>query len=55
MTRTDISNFLGLRIETVSRLFTRLQKNNVITIDKTDLIIDDMNALQLIAKGTDGA
>ena len=55
MTRTDISNFLGLRIETVSRLFARLQKNNVITIDKKDLIIDDMNALQLIAKGTDGA
>lgn len=34
MTRTDISNFLGLRIETESRLFARLQKNNVITIDK---------------------
>jgi CRP/FNR family transcriptional regulator len=53
MTRTDISNFLGLRIETVSRLFARLQKSEVISIDKKDVFIKDMNALQQIAKGTD--
>jgi CRP/FNR family transcriptional regulator len=53
MSRTDISNFLGLRIETVSRLFARLQKSNIIAIDKKDLIINDMNALQQIAKGVD--
>ena len=53
MSRTDISNFLGLRIETVSRLFARLQKSNVISIDKKDVVIRDMDILQQIAKGTD--
>ena len=53
MTRTDISNFLGLRIETVSRIFARLQKNNIISIDKKNVLIEDMDALQQISKGTE--
>ncbi len=53
MSRTDIGNFLGLTIETVSRIFTRLQKNNVIAVDKKEIVITDMDALSLIAKGTD--
>lgn len=53
MSRTDIGNFLGLTIETVSRVFTRLQKNNVITVDKKEISIVDMDSLQTIAKGTD--
>jgi len=55
MTRTDISNFLGLRIETVSRIFARLQKCNLISFDKKDIVINDMNALKQIAKGTEDA
>ena len=53
MSRTDIGNFLGLTIETVSRIFTRLQKNNVIAVDKKEIVITDMDALSLIAKGTE--
>lgn len=52
MSRTDIGNFLGLTIETVSRIFTRLQKNNIIAVDKKEISITDMDSLQLIAKGT---
>jgi len=51
MSRTDIGNFLGLTIETVSRVFTRLQKNNVIAVDKKEISIIDMDNLQFIAKG----
>ncbi len=53
MSRTDIGNFLGLTIETVSRVFTRLQKNNIITVDKKEISIVDMDNLQTIAKGID--
>ncbi|GGY68201.1 transcriptional regulator FNR [Cellvibrio zantedeschiae] len=53
MSRTDIGNFLGLTIETVSRIFTRLQKNKVIAVDKKEIVITDMDSLQVIAKGTD--
>lgn len=53
MSRTDIGNFLGLTIETVSRIFTRLQKNDIISVDKKEIIIDNMNALQQLAKGAE--
>ena len=53
MSRTDIGNFLGLTIETVSRIFTRLQKGKVIGVDKKEIIINDMNALQQLAKGAE--
>lgn len=53
MSRTDIGNFLGLTIETVSRIFTRLQKNNLIRVDKKEIAILDMDTLRNIAKGKD--
>lgn len=53
MSRTDIGNFLGLTIETVSRIFTRLQKNNVIAVNKKEVSITNMEALREIAKGND--
>lgn len=34
MSRTDIGSFLGLTIEAVSRTFTRLQKANIISVEK---------------------
>ena len=51
MSRTDIANFLGLTIETVSRIFTRLQKNNIIIVDKKEITILDMNRLRTTAQG----
>lgn len=51
MSRTDIGNYLGLRIETVSRIFTRLQKQDVITVDKKEIRIKNMEQLRNIANG----
>src|SRR5690606_7522660 len=52
MSRTDIGNYLGLTIETVSRIFTRLQKQAVISVDKKEVLISDMNQLRNIANGS---
>jgi CRP/FNR family transcriptional regulator len=51
MSRTDIANFLGLTIETVSRIFTRLQKNNVITVNKKEITIVDIDSLHDTSQG----
>ncbi len=51
MSRNDIGNFLGLAVETVSRIFTRLQANGVLAVDgkeievlKRDVLCDMANA-----------
>ncbi len=54
MSRTDIGNYLGLTIETVSRIFTRLQKQDVIAVDKKEIVINDMDKLRSIANGESG-
>ena len=51
MSRTDIGNYLGLTIETVSRVLTRLQKHNVIAVDKKEILITQMEQLRAIANG----
>lgn len=53
MSRTDIGNFLGLTIETVSRIFTRLQKNEVIDVDKKEVKILNIDSLRNIANGAE--
>jgi CRP/FNR family transcriptional regulator, anaerobic regulatory protein len=52
MSRTDIGNYLGLTIETVSRIFSRLQKQAVINVDKKEILIENMDALLKIANGS---
>lgn len=51
MSRTDIGNYLGLTIETVSRIFSRLQKNGLIEVDKKEIVILNMEQLRKIANG----
>lgn len=51
MSRTDIGNYLGLTIETVSRIFTRLQKQELIHVDKKEVLIKNMDQLRSIANG----
>jgi CRP/FNR family transcriptional regulator, anaerobic regulatory protein len=51
MSRQDIGNYLGLTIETVSRLFTKFQKNGLIKIDKKRVSIEDMHTLHAICDG----
>lgn len=46
MSRTDIADFLGLTVETVSRSLTRLRKENTITLESSQtVLIRDMCAL----------
>jgi CRP/FNR family transcriptional regulator len=49
MSRIDIGNFLGLTIETVSRVFTRLAKQGLIEINKKELVVLNISALKKIA------
>ncbi|MDC0598930.1 helix-turn-helix domain-containing protein, partial [Gammaproteobacteria bacterium] len=43
--RMDIGNFLGLTIETVSRTFSRLQKDGIISVDGREIVIKDHDRL----------
>jgi len=52
MSRMDIGNFLGLTIETVSRTFSKLQKEKVIDVDGREVKILNMDELQTICHGT---
>jgi len=49
MSRDDIANYLGLALETVSRLLTRLTEEGVIGVDRRRVIIHDSAALAEIA------
>ncbi len=49
MSRNDIANYLGLVIETVSRLFTRFQSEGVLTVQRRIIGISDRARLQAIA------
>lgn len=50
MARNDIANFLGLAVETVSRIFTRFQNQELIKARGREIDLLDMAALQLITK-----
>lgn len=49
MSRGDIGNFLGLVVETVSRVFTRLQAQGIIEVHGKDVHILKLDALGAIA------
>ena len=49
MTRHDIANYLGLAIETVSRLLTTFQNNGVLDVMRRRIIIKDKRKLKNIA------
>ena len=55
MTRTDIGDFLGLTIETVSRTFSKLKAMGIIEIDQgTTIRITAMDQLNALADGGNG-
>ncbi|WP_317933414.1 fumarate/nitrate reduction transcriptional regulator Fnr [Halioxenophilus sp. WMMB6] len=49
MSRTDIANYLGLTIETVSRLIRRFQKEELIAVSQRDITIIDLVGLSELA------
>lgn len=48
MPRQDIANYLGLAVETVSRLFAQFQEYGLIAVDKRHITITDMTGLKKI-------
>lgn len=53
MTRAEIGSYLGITLETVSRIFSRLQKQQVVDVENKELHILDLSALKAIAKVRD--
>jgi len=49
MSRVDIGNYLGLTVETVSRVFSRMQKMEVLLVDNKEIEILDLNGLRSMA------
>ncbi len=49
MSRVDIGNYLGLTVETVSRVFSRLQKLQLLKVENKEIEILDVDALREIA------
>jgi CRP/FNR family transcriptional regulator, anaerobic regulatory protein len=56
MTRTDIADYLGLTIETISRTFTRMRTDRLIALPSiTEVVILDRARLARIAEGDEMA
>ena len=51
MSRQDIGNYLGLAIETVSRLFARFQEEGLLKVNRREVTITDMPRLKGMVKG----
>jgi CRP/FNR family transcriptional regulator len=49
MSRVDIGNYLGLTVETVSRVFSRMQKMEILRVDNKEIEILDIQGLQSMA------
>ncbi len=51
MSRQDIGNYLGLAIETVSRLFAQFQEKGVLKVNRRQISILDMDSLKVMVEG----
>jgi CRP/FNR family transcriptional regulator len=49
MSRAEIGNYMGLTVETVSRVFSRLQKQDIIDVENREVEILDMPRLKAVA------
>ena len=52
MSREDIGNYLGLTIESVSRLLSRFKKQGLLSVDKREVTLLDPVMLKALAAGT---
>ena len=50
MTREEIGSYLGLTLETVSRLFSRFQNDGLIVVQQKQIRIKDLPALEAVLK-----
>ncbi|NNG22887.1 fumarate/nitrate reduction transcriptional regulator Fnr [Telluria aromaticivorans] len=53
MSREDIGNYLGLTIESISRLLSRFKKQGLIAVDKREVHLVEPARLKAIAAGTE--
>jgi CRP/FNR family transcriptional regulator len=49
MTRREIGSYLGMELETVSRIFSRLEREKLIVADRSRVVITDLEALARLA------
>jgi CRP/FNR family transcriptional regulator len=49
MTRGEIGNYLGLKLETVSRTLSRFQDDGLISVQSKHMILNDLSKLKSIA------
>lgn len=49
MSRHDIGSYLGLAVETVSRVFSRFQRQGLLRVERRNIILHDLAALQELA------
>ncbi len=55
MSRQDIGNYLGLAIETVSRLFANFQKNQLLTVNRRQIVLTGLPRLRAMVEGCAGS
>ena len=48
MTRDEIGSYLGLSLETVSRLFSRFQEESLISVQQKHIVIHDIDGLKAV-------
>jgi CRP/FNR family transcriptional regulator, anaerobic regulatory protein len=53
MSREDIGNYLGLTIESISRLLSRFKKQGWIKVDKREVTLLDLPMIKAMAAGTE--
>ena len=51
MSRQDIGNYLGLAIETVSRLFAHFQDKKLLTVNRRAVVLTDLERLKAMVEG----
>jgi CRP/FNR family transcriptional regulator len=54
MTREEIGAYLGLKLETVSRCFSKFQDDGVLQVKQRQIHVLDLPALQKIVNGANG-
>ncbi|QJQ96796.1 MULTISPECIES: fumarate/nitrate reduction transcriptional regulator Fnr [Halomonadaceae] len=55
MSRADIGNYLGLAVETVSRILGRFQQQGLVSVSGREVNILDLDALAALAEGHSGS
>jgi CRP/FNR family transcriptional regulator len=53
MSREDIANYLGLTIESISRLLSKFKKQELLTVSNREIVLLDPVKLKAMAAGTE--